>query len=565
MDGTQIPPRTDGKIWLRSYPEGTPHEIDPDLYPTLPDLVEESFAKYAQQVAYICMRSEITYERLDQHSRDFACWLQAQGIPKGTRVALMMPNLLQYPIALFGTLRAGCVVVNCNPLYSARELHHQLEDSGAEVIVVVENFAHTLAQALSGTKIRHVIMTTVGELLGPLKGRLIDFLIKHVKKAIPEWHIDKVTYFSEVLAEGARHTFRRPVLGPEDLAFLQYTGGTTGVAKSAMLSHRNIVANVLQCHAWIRNEVREREELVVTALPLYHIFALTANCLVFVLIGARNLLIVNPRDIPAFVKELARYPFTGLTGVNTLFNALLNNPDFCKLNFSTFRLTLGGGMAVQQAVAERWQEVTGRPLVQAYGLTETSPAVTINPFTVQSFNGSIGLPVSSTEVSIRDDEGQPVTQGQVGEICVRGPQVTSGYWQRPEETAMVLGKDGFLRTGDLGYMDPNGYVFLVDRKKDIIIVSGFNVYPNEVEAAVAMHPDVLEVAAIGVPDSHSGEAVKIFVVRRNPRLTEDALRMHCRQQLTGYKVPRHIEFRDSLPKTNVGKILRRALKEGAPE
>jgi long-chain acyl-CoA synthetase len=551
------------KTWLKTYPAGVPAEIDPNRYPSLVAMLEESFSKYADQVAYISMGRELTYGQLDHLSRDFAAWLQSRGVKKGDRVALMMPNLLQYPVCLFGALRAGCVAVNCNPLYTARELAHQLKDSGATAIVVVENFAATLQEALPHTELKHVVVTTVGDMLGHVKGRAINFVLRRVKKAIPAWSISDVLNFPKVLADGGRQTFQPVEVGPDDLAFLQYTGGTTGVAKGAMLSHRNIVSNVLQAEAWIAPAVRESKELIVTALPLYHIFALTANCLTFCMIGARNLLIVNARDIPGMIKEMGKYPFTVITGVNTLFNALLNNPNFHNLDFSNLRVTLGGGMAVQQAVAERWEKVTGKPLAQAYGLTETSPAATINPLNLPGFNGSIGLPISSTEVSIRGDDGHEVVQGQVGEICIRGPQVTSGYWQRPGETANVLGDDGFLRTGDLGYVDDKGYVFLVDRKKDMILVSGFNVYPNEVEEAVILHPDVLEVAAIGVADEHSGEAVKIFVVRKNPDLTAADLIAHCRQQLTGYKVPKHVEFRHDLPKTNVGKILRRALKEVA--
>jgi len=551
------------KTWLKSYPDGVPAEIDPNRYPSLVSMLEESFTKYADQVAYISMGRELTYGQLDRLSQDFAAWLQSRGLGKGSRVALMMPNLLQYPICLFGALRAGCVAVNCNPLYTPRELAHQLKDSGAETIVVVENFAATLQEALPHTDLKHVVITTVGDMLGHVKGRAINFVLRRVKKVIPAWSIPDVLNFPKVLAEGGRQAFKRVDLHPEDLAFLQYTGGTTGVAKGAMLSHRNIVSNVLQAEAWISPAVREGKELIVTALPLYHIFALTANCLTFLMIGARNLLIVNARDIPGMIKEMSKYPFTAVTGVNTLFNALLNNPDFLKLDFSTLRLTLGGGMAVQQAVADRWEKVTGKPLAQAYGLTETSPAATINPLNLAGFNGSIGLPISSTEVVIRGDDGHEVVQGQVGEICIRGPQVTKGYWHRADETSFVLGDDGFLRTGDLGYIDEKGYIFLVDRKKDMILVSGFNVYPNEVESAVILHPDVMEVAAIGVADEHSGEAVKIFVVRKNPDLTAEVLIAHCRKELTGYKVPRHVEFRHDLPKTNVGKILRRALKEGA--
>jgi long-chain acyl-CoA synthetase len=551
------------KIWLQSYPQGVPAEISIDHVPSLVALFETACTTYADKVAYISMGKEMTYVQLEEESRAFAGWLQSLGLLPGERVALMMPNLLQYPVALFGTLRAGCVVVNCNPLYTPRELEHQLKDSGATAIVIVENFAHTLEQVVAHTEIRHVVVTPMGEMLGALKGALVNFVVRHVKKLVPAWKLPGATGFNAALAAGRRHGFTRVTLTHDDIAFLQYTGGTTGVSKGAMLTHGNISANVMQAYNWIRPVVREGEEFIITALPLYHIFALTANCLTFLMIGARNLLIANPRDIPGFIKEWSKYPVTVVTGVNTLFNALLNDHGFAGLNFSTMRVTLGGGMAVQAPVAERWLQATGTPLLQAYGLTETSPAATINPLDMHEFNGSIGLPISSTEVSIRDDYGIEVPQGQIGEICIRGPQVMKGYWQRQEETDQVFYPDRFLRTGDVGYVDKKGFVFLVDRKKDMILVSGFNVYPNEVEEAVAMHPGVMFVAAIGVPDEHSGEAVKIFVVRKDPALNERMLIEHCRTLLTGYKVPKHVEFRDDLPRTNVGKILRRALKEGA--
>ncbi|MCG2577284.1 long-chain-fatty-acid--CoA ligase [Dechloromonas sp. XY25] len=550
------------KIWLQSYPEGVPAEIDIDHIPSLVALFEKACATYADQVAYISMGKEMTYRQLDEESKAFAGWLQAKGFNKGDRVALMMPNLLQYPVALFGTLRAGCVVVNCNPLYTPRELEHQLKDSGAVAIVIVENFAHTLQQVIAHTALKHVIVTPMGEMLG-LKGVVVNFVVRHVKKLVPAWKIAGAIGFNSALASGRSQGWKPVPLTRDDIAFLQYTGGTTGVSKGAMLTHANIASNVTQAYNWIKPVVREGQELIITALPLYHVFALTANCLVFLMIGARNLLIANPRDIPGFVKEWGKYPVTVVTGVNTLFNALLNNPEFAKLDFSTMRVTLGGGMAVQGPVADKWLKVTGTPLLQAYGLTETSPAATINPLDMHEFNGAIGLPISSTEVSIRDDYGNEVPLGQVGEICIRGPQVMKGYWQRPDETALVFYPDRFLRTGDMGYVDKKGFVFLVDRKKDMILVSGFNVYPNEVEEAVAMHPGVMDVAAIGVADEHSGEAVKIFVVRKDPKVTERMLIDHCRGLLTGYKIPRHVEFRDDLPRTNVGKILRRALKEGA--
>lgn len=551
------------KIWLKSYPQGVPAEINIDHIPSLVDLFEKACTRYADKVAYISMDHEMTYGQLDEQTKAFAGWLQSLGLKKGDRVALMMPNLLQYPVALFGTLRAGCVVVNCNPLYTPRELEHQLKDSGAVAIVIVENFAHTLDQIITRTAIKHVVVTPMGEMLGALKGMLVNLVVRYVKKLVPAWKIPGAIGFKSALATGKRHGWQPVALNHDDVAFLQYTGGTTGISKGAMLTHANIAANVMQAHAWIKPVVHEGQEFIITALPLYHIFALTANCLTFLMIGARNLLIANPRDIPGFIKEWSKYPVTVVTGVNTLFNALLNNPEFEKLDFSTMNVTLGGGMAVQGPVADRWQKVTGNALLQAYGLTETSPAATINPLDMKAFNGAIGLPISSTELSIRDDVGAEVPLTQVGEICIRGPQVMKGYWQRPGETENAFHPDGFLRTGDMGYVDPQGYVFLVDRKKDMILVSGFNVYPNEVEEAVAMHPGVRDVAAIGVPDEHSGEAVKIFVVRKDPSVTEKALIEHCRGLLTGYKIPKHVEFRDDLPRTNVGKILRRALKEGA--
>ncbi len=549
------------KIWLKSYPQGIPAEIGPLTESSLAELMANACQRYGDRIAYLSMGKSLTYAELDRQSLAFAGWLQSIGLGKGSRVALMMPNLLQYPICLFGALRAGCIVVNCNPLYTPRELEHQLKDSGAEAIVVVENFAHTVEQVLPHTAVRHVIVTSMGEMLGFVKGIVVNLVVRQVKKMVPEWHIPGALDLHTALAAGRRQTFQAPEIGLDDLAFLQYTGGTTGVSKGAMLTNRNIVSNVTQAHAWISSAVREREEVIVTALPLYHIFALTANCLTFLRIGATNLLIANPRDIPGFIKELKQVPFTVITGVNTLFNGLLNHPDFASLDFSHLHVTLGGGMAVQKPVADRWQAVTGSALIQAYGLTETSPAATMNPLDLKSFNGAIGLPISSTELSIRDDAGAELAVAQIGEICLRGPQVTKGYWQRPEETASVFHADGFLHTGDVGYVDETGFVFLVDRKKDMILVSGFNVYPNEVEEVVASHPGVREVAAIGVPSEHSGEAVKIFVVRKDPALTAEAIIAYCRTQLTSYKVPHQVEFREDLPKTNVGKVLRRALKE----
>ncbi len=551
------------KIWLKAYPKGVPAEIDVSEYASVRDVFSEAIAKYETRPAYTCMGKTITFAELDTLSRAFGAWLQAKGCRKGTRIALMMPNILQYPVCLFGILRAGCTVVNVNPLYTARELEHQLTDSGAEMIVVVENFAHTVEEVVGKTKVRQVVVTTIGELLG-FKGLIVDFVLRHVKKMVPAWKLPGAIRLSDALGEGRRAKLEDVPLAHDDIAFLQYTGGTTGVAKGAMLLHRNVVANLLQARAWVSPFLAPgSREIVITPLPLYHIFSLTANCLTFMTLGAENVLIPNPRDIPGFVKEMAKFRFTAFTGVNTLFNALVNNAEFAKLDFSALRITLGGGMAVQEAVAVKWKQVTGHPLIEAYGLTETSPAATINPLDLPAYNGSIGLPISSTEVILRDDEGKEVALGQPGEICVRGPQVMAGYWNRPDETAKVLDKDGWLATGDVGIMDERGFVRIVDRKKDMILVSGFNVYPNEIEAVVVMHPGVLECAAIGVPDAKSGEAVRLFVVKKNPALTAEDVMKHCREHLTGYKCPREIEFRKDLPKTNVGKILRRELRDEA--
>lgn len=548
------------KTWITSYPPGVPAEIDATHYSSLVDIFNLSCQKFASSTAYISMGKNLSYNRLNSLSRNFAAWLQSRGIKPGTRIALMMPNLLQYPVCLFGALRAGCTVVNCNPLYTAHELEHQLNDSGAEVIVIVENFAATLQATLPTlTSLKTIVVTSIGDMLG-LKGHVVNFVVRHVKHKVPKWSLPNPVRLNSILSGTDKLPFTPPTLGHNDIAFLQYTGGTTGVAKGAMLSHGNMVANVCQAYAWVKPYTTEGKDFIITALPLYHIFALTANCLTFLMLGARNLLILNPRDVPAFVREIGKYPFTAITGVNTLFNALLNNEDFINLDFSHLHFTLGGGMAVQRPVAERWKIVTGKPLAQAYGLTETSPAVTINPLDLSEFNGSIGLPVPSTELSIRDDQGREMNTGEIGEICVKGPQVMKGYWNNPEETQKVFDRDGFLHTGDMGYIDADGFIYLVDRKKDIIIVSGFNVYPNEIEDVVATHPDVQEVAAVGIDNGAAGEIVKIFVVRKNPSLTERQLIDFCRQSLTGYKVPKLVEFRDELPKTNVGKILRRALK-----
>jgi long-chain acyl-CoA synthetase len=550
------------KIWLKSYPAGIPAEIDVNEYASLREVLEESCAKFGSRPAYSCMGRTITFADLDKLSAAFGAFLQGRGLTKGTRVALMMPNVLQYPVCLFGILRAGCTVVNVNPLYTPRELEHQLTDSGAEMIVVVENFAHTLAEVISKTQVKHVIVTTIGEMLG-LKGVLVDFVLRHVKKMIPAWDLPGAMRLSDALAEGRKRKLEPVEIGHEDIAFLQYTGGTTGVAKGAMLLHRNIIANVLQARAWVMPFLGDQRHVIITPLPLYHIFSLTSNCLIFMTLGAENVLITNPRDIPGLVKEMGKHSFTAFTGVNTLFNALLNNADFQKLDFSTLQMTLGGGMAVQKAVADRWEKVTGKPLIEAYGLTETSPGATINPLDLPEYNGAIGLPIPSTDLVLRDDDGKEVALGERGEICIKGPQVMLGYWKRPEETAKMIDRDGWLATGDIGVIDERGFVRIVDRKKDMILVSGFNVYPNEIEAVVAMHPGVLECAAVGVPDAKSGEAVKLFVVKKDPTLTSDALLAHCREQLTGYKCPRDVEFRTELPKSNVGKILRRELRDEA--
>ncbi len=551
------------KIWLKNYPKGVPAEIDVSEFRSIGDLFEQGVRRFSTRTAYISMGKGITYTELDALSERFAAYLQGElKLPRGTRVALMMPNALQYPVAMFGALRGGYTVVNVNPLYTARELEHQLKDSGAEAIVILENFAHVLQQVLGRVSVKHVIVTSLGEMLGFPKGALVNLVVRHVKKMVPAWRVDGAVRFSDALGLGASHRLEKVAVGHDDIAYLQYTGGTTGVAKGAVLTHGNIIANLQQAHAWIKPFLHEGEEIIITALPLYHIFSLTANCLTFFKIGATNVLITNPRDIPGFIKELSKYKFTAITGVNTLFNALMHNPDFAKLDFSALHISLGGGMAVQQAVAEKWRKLTGKALVEAYGLTETSPAVTINPLDIAEFNHSIGLPVPSTEVSIRDDDGVELALGERGELCVRGPQVTPGYWNLPEETARAFTADGFLRTGDIATIDEEGFVFIVDRKKDMILVSGFNVYPNEVEDVAASHPGVIEVAAVGVPDEHSGEAVKLFVVRKDPALSEADLIAYCRDKLTGYKVPHRIEFRDELPKSNVGKILRRQLREG---
>ncbi len=552
------------KPWLQSYPPGVPADIDSTRYASIAQMADESFSKFAERTAYVQMGRNLSYGELDAKSKAFAGWLQQKAkLQRGDRVAIMMPNVLQYPIALFGVLRAGGTVVNTNPLYTARELEHQLKDSGAEVIVILENFAHVLQEVIQHTKVRQVIVTSVGELLGFPKGTIVDFVVRRIRKAVPPWSLPGALRFSDVLAEGVGLPYKPVSLNHTDLAFLQYTGGTTGVSKGAMLSHGNMVANVLQSSAWIADTLPPGEHhTAITALPLYHIFALTANCILFLRLGWTNVLITNPRDFPAFVKELKQHKFTYISGVNTLFNALLHTPGFETVDFSHLRCTLGGGMAVQRAVAEHWKKVTGCILTQAWGLTETSPAACINPAN-EDFNDSIGLPISSTEVAIMNDDGEPLPIGESGEICVRGPQVMQGYYNRPDETAKVMLPGGWLRTGDIGRMDARGYVFIEDRKKDMINVSGFNVYPNEVESVAVTHPGVLEAAAVAKADERSGEVVALFIVRKDPALTADAVIEHCRAALTGYKVPKYVYFKNDLPKTNVGKILRRELRDEA--
>jgi long-chain acyl-CoA synthetase len=556
------PSMTNERPWLAHYPSGVPAQIDIDQYASVPAVLEEAFGRFRDKPAFANFGRRLSYGQIDDMSRRFAGYLSGVlKLGKGDRIAIMMPNVMQYPIVLFGALRAGLIVVNTNPLYTARELKHQLEDSGVKAIVVLDNFAATLQQVVGGTSVQHIVTTGLGDMLGFPKGALVNFALKYVKKMVPAFSLPHAVRFRDALARGAAHPLPSVSLAHDDIAFLQYTGGTTGVAKGAMLTHGNMVANMLQADAWITSGTRAGEEIIITALPLYHIFSLTANGLVFTRLGGLNWLITNPRDMPGFVKELKASRFTALTGVNTLFNSLLNTPGFEEVDFSRLHMTLGGGMAVQRAVAERWKKVTGCTLAEAYGLTETSPAVCINPLDLKEYNGSIGLPVPSTDVAIWSDEGQPLPPGGIGELMVRGPQVMKGYWQRPEETAKVLDGDGWLRTGDIARMDEDGYFYIVDRKKDMILVSGFNVYPNEVEDVVMEHPGVLEVAAVGAPDEHSGEVVKLFVVRKDPTLSEDDLKQFCHDRLTGYKRPRLIEFRDELPKSNVGKILRRKLRD----
>jgi long-chain acyl-CoA synthetase len=553
------------KVWLKSYPPGVPAEIDASRYASITALLEESFGEFRANPAFACMGKTITYGELDQLSQRLAAWFQSRGIERGARIALMMPNVLQYPVALAAVLRAGYAVVNVNPLYTPRELEHQLKDSGAEAIVILENFAGTLSAVIANTRVKHVVVASMGDLLGA-KGFIVNFVVRSVKKMVPAWNLPGHVRFNDALAMGARTGFKRVEQTPEDVAFLQYTGGTTGVAKGATLLHRNLIANVLQSAAWTEPALAKvpsgTQPVTVAALPLYHVFALTVCGLLTIRTGGLAILIPNPRDIGGMIKELQGYAITTFPAVNTLYNAILNHPDFDKLDFTHLLVANGGGMAVQEAVAKRWYERTHTPIVEGYGLSETSPSVTCNPVTATEYTGTIGLPLPSTEISIRDDAGNELPIGEAGEICIRGPQVMAGYWQRPEETAKVMTPDGYFKSGDVGLVNARGYIKLVDRKKDMILVSGFNVYPNEVEDVVAKLPGVFEVAAVGIPDQHSGEAVKLYIVKKDPALTDKEVFDYCKTQLTGYKRPKIIEFRSDLPKSNVGKILRRELRDG---
>ena len=557
--------------WLNAYPPGVPGEVAVDAYSSLVPLLEESWTTYAKRDAAACMGVRITYGEIDERSRSLGVWLQAKGVKRGDRVAVMMPNVPQYLVAIGAVLRVGGVVVNVNPLYTARELQHQLADAGATVIVVLENFAHTLEAVIANTDVRHVVLASLGDMLGFAKGQLVNFVLRHIKKLVPEFRLPQgegrsVTRFNMAVAQGSRGVLQPVAVGPDDMAFLQYTGGTTGVSKGAMLLHRNVVANILQSEAWFKPmfvQLGDRPLAIVCALPLYHIYALTICCMFGARLGAMNILVPNPRDIPGFIKTLKAYKVNMFPAVNTLFNALANDPEFAKLDFSELVISNGGGMAVQQATAERWLKITGCPVVEGYGLSETSPVATSNRLDKREFTGTIGVPIPSTDIAIRDDDGADVPFGRPGEICIRGPQVMAGYWKRPDETAKVMTDDGFFRSGDIGVMDEQGYVRIVDRKKDMILVSGFNVYPTEIEQVVSLHPGVLECAAIGVPDERSGEAVKLFVIRRDPALAEEDIAAYCRENFTAYKRPKSIEFRDELPKSNVGKILRRELRSPA--
>ncbi len=555
------------KPWLKSYPAGTPVDIDDRVYASLPAFFEQNARRYASLPAFANLGTRLSFAEAEEQSRYLANFLQHElGLKKGERVAVMLPNILQNPLAILAVLRAGLIVVNTNPLYTARELEHQLNDSGAAAIIILENFGHVLAAILDKVKLKAVITTALGDRLAFPKSLLVNWAVRHIKKKVPPFHIPDTISFNRALTLGRRHLFAPPPIAADETAFLQYTGGTTGIAKGAMLSHRNLIANTLQSVDWIVHTAPETRrlipgrEIVITALPLYHIFALTVNLLCFIELGGLIYLITNPRDLKGFVKELKSTRFTVITGVNTLFNGLLHTPGFDKIDFSSLKLTLGGGMAVQETVANRWQEVTGCPLVEGYGLTEASPVVTVNPVTLTGFNGSIGLPLPSTDCSIQDEEGHLLAPGEIGELCVKGPQVMQGYWQRPDETARVFTPDGWLKTGDIARMDEKGFIYIVDRKKDMILVSGFNVYPNEIEAVLAAHPGVAECAAVGVADEKTGEAVKVFIVKRDENLDKHAVLQYCRMNLTPYKLPKYVEFKESLPKTNVGKILRRELR-----
>ena len=549
------------KLWLKHYQEGVPYEIDLNQYASLAHLFDEACSKHKNSAAYVNMGFELSYDKLNQLSLQFATYLQQLGLKKGARVAIMMPNLLQYPIALFAILRAGFIVVNTNPLYTTDEIAHQLSDAGAEAIVVLANFAKTLEKALPRLPLlKHVVITEIGDAFPTIKRMVVNTVVKHIKKMVPAFSIPHAKSFNSALQQGTTGNFQPVALNHQDIALLQYTGGTTGVSKGAILTHGNMVANILQATAWISPLSLTEKDIIVTALPLYHIFSLTANCLTFFNAGAKNLLITNPRDLPRFIKDIKLSGFTAITGVNTLFNVLLNHPKFSEIDFSKLKLALSGGMALQKSVALKWKEVTKSPVLEAYGLTETSPAVTINPMYLKEYNGSIGLPISSTDISIRDDDGNELPLGERGELCVKGPQVTPGYWQRKDETADIFWPDGFLRTGDIAIIDEQGFIYLVDRKKDMILISGFNVYPNEVEQVISMLPGVLEVGVVGVNEGDSGEQVKACIVKRDPSLTSEQVIYHCREHLTAYKVPKIVQFYDELPKTNVGKILRRALK-----
>jgi long-chain acyl-CoA synthetase len=548
-------------VWLKSYQPGVPTTIDPDAYSSLNAMYSEIFTKFKDLPAYTNMGQVITYTQLDQASRNFAAFLQNKlAVPVGERIAIMMPNIIQYPISMIGIMRAGCTVVNINPLFTEDEFLHEINDAQPIALVVLENFAHTITEVIKRTSIKYIIVAKISDVFPPKTAWLAEIYVKYIKRMVKSWHFDTFYWFKDALEQGAKLEYKELPVSGQDIAFLQYTGGTTGVSKGAMLTHRNMVANLLQASAWISKEMEPGKEIVVTAIPMYHIFSLTANCLTFLNYGALNVLITDPRDIKSFLKDLKKYKFTAITGVNTLFNLLLNAPDFAKLDFSNLKLALGGGMAVQKSVAERWENLTKSPLLEAYGLTEASPAVCINPMNLRRFNGTIGLPISSTDISIRDDQGKELPLNKPGELWVRGPQVMLGYWHQDEETKNVLTADGWLKTGDIANVDDKGFVHLVDRKKDMILVSGFNVYPNEVEDVIAAMPGVKEVAVIGRPDGGSGEEVVAYIVKSDPSITEASVRVYCHQHLTGYKVPKHVEFRDSLPKSNVGKILRREIK-----